>query len=293
MLPRNEQVVVGVDGSSTSALALKWAAEEAGDRGWSLIALLAWDLLDQHHADLRRRFDPEYDEGAAKEALSFHVRAALGESAATTVELRVICGHPAPSLVEAADGSALLVVGARGLGGVRGALLGSVSQHCLHHARVPVAVVRETATSPNGRIVVGYDGSENAEAALHWAADHALATGRRLDVLHAWHPPYIDGQPFAFSTVGYEEFNQTAETILDRGLAKVERWRLPSVPGRVLVTGGAAGALIDAALDASLVVVGSRGHGGFAGLLLGSVSTQVARHAPCPVVVVPALRDDR
>ena len=205
----------------------------------------------------------------------------------------MVCDHPAASLVEAADDSALLVVGARGLGGFRGALLGSVSQHCLHHARVLVAVVRETAASPNGRIVVGYDGSEAAEAALHWAADHALATGRPLDILHAWHPPYVSGQPFAFSTVGYEEFNQTAETTLNRGLAHVERWRLSSVPGRVLITGGAAGALIDAAVDASLVVVGSRGHGGFAGLLLGSVSTQVARHAPCPVVVVPAAPDDR
>jgi nucleotide-binding universal stress UspA family protein len=283
-----DKVVVGVDGSPGSAVALAWAAEEADIRGWRLEAVLTWDMLDQHHVDGVRRFDPDYDERSALAALQHHLGEVLGERA-VTVERRVVLDRPAQGLLDAGRGAALLVVGARGLGGFKGLLLGSVSQHVLHHATGPVAVVHESSPeSDPTRIVVGVDGSPNGAAALRWATLQAAATGARLDLVHAWHPPYVGGEPFVFSPVTYDDCRTGAQLTLDGAVATVDRSALATAPQPVLVDGAAAHALVDASAGASMVVVGARGLGGFAGLLLGSVSTQVTRHAHCPVVVVPA-----
>lgn len=284
----DEKVVVGVDGSPGSVRALTWAADVAEARGWQLEAVMVWDLLDQHHVGKANRFDPEYDEEEALAALRHHVEAALGE-AAGAVNQRAVLDVTARGLLEAADGAALVVVGARGLGGFKGLLLGSVSQHLLHHATGPVAVVHEAgAPAAVGRIVVGVDGSENGTAALRWAIEHAAATGALVEAVHVWHPPYVGGELFAAAPISYDDCRAAAQLDLERALAAVELGPSAAPPEPVLVQGAAAPALIDASAGATMVVVGARGTGGFAGLLLGSVSTQVARHAHCPVVVVPA-----
>jgi nucleotide-binding universal stress UspA family protein len=282
----DEKVVVGVDGSAGSVRALTWAADVAKARGWQLEAVMVWDLLDQHHVG-EHRFDPDYDEQRALAALRHHVEAALGDGA-DAVSQRAVLDISARGLLEAADGAALVVVGARGLGGFKGLLLGSVSQHVLHHATGPVAVVHEAgAPVASGRVVVGVDGSENGTAALRWAAEHAAATGGLVEAVHAWHPPYVGGELFASVPIAYEDCRAAAQLDLERALGEVavDPEATPLEP--VLVQGAAAPALIDASAGASVVVVGARGLGGFAGLLLGSVSAQVARHAHCPVVVVP------
>ena len=137
------------------------------------------------------------------------------------------------------------------------------------------------------RIVVGVDGSEVAGAALAFAVEEARLRGASLDAVIAWHEPYTAASiaPIAPDPGVYTD---AATSTLDESLAAVDAG---GVEVRKLVErGGPAEALLRVAEGADLLVVGSRGHGGFTGLLLGSVSQQVVHHATCPVVVVPLRR---
>ena len=283
------EIVVGVDGSDHSAAALRWAAREADLRGHDLVAVLVWDLFNQHHADGTHRFDPEYGTDQADAALAAAVEAALGADAAATVVRRVVCDLPAPGLLSAADDADLLVVGARGVGGFRGLLLGSVSQQCLHHARIPIAIVRADSPEAGGRerVVVGVDGSEPSEAALRWALDEGAAHKAVVQVVHAWETPVIYGPVGGVSGSEMGGIESGAHRLVDDMIERLGEKAASVEVERTVVPGGPASSLLDAAEGADLVVVGRRGLGGFGRLLLGSVSEHVARHAPCPVVVVP------
>ncbi|HET6949341.1 MAG TPA: universal stress protein [Acidimicrobiales bacterium] len=283
-------IVVGVDGSEHSAIALRWAAREAELRGAELVAVLVWDLFNQRHADGTRRFDPHYDDSHADHALAAAVEAALGAEAAAGVARRTVCDVPAPGLLGAAKDAGLLVVGARGLGGFRGLLLGSVSQQCLHHAKVPIAIVRADDGTGRGagRVVVGVDGSEASATALRWALAEGAARGAVVEAVHSWEMPVVYGPvagSFPFDTTALEQgAHELVDKMVDDAEAAVAT---PVEVERTVVPGGPASSLLDAAKGADLVVVGRRGLGGFGRLLLGSVSDHVARHAPCPVVVMP------
>ena len=136
------------------------------------------------------------------------------------------------------------------------------------------------------RIVVGVDGSETARDALQWAVDEARQRNATVEAIYVWHQPFATG----FAEMGeldIEQFARDAQQILDAVVDSVDAAGIAPVE-RKLVTGGAASALVAEAKGAALLVVGSRGRGGFTGLLLGSVSQQVAHHAPCPVVIIPA-----
>jgi nucleotide-binding universal stress UspA family protein len=283
------QIVVGVDGSDQSAAALRWAAREADLRGHDLVAVLVWDLFNQHHADGTHRFDPEYGADEADAALAAAVEAALGADAAATVVRRVVCDVPAPGLLAAADQADLLVVGARGLGGFRDLLLGSVSQQCLHHARIPMAIVRGDSSEAGGRerVVVGVDGSEPYEAALRWALDEGAARKAVVQVVHAWERPVIYGPVGGVPGSAMGAIESGAHRLVEDMVERLGEEAASVEVERTVVPGGPAPSLLDAAEGADLVVVGRRGLGGFGRLLLGSVSEHVARHAPCPVVVVP------
>lgn len=139
------------------------------------------------------------------------------------------------------------------------------------------------------RIVVGVDGSENARRALSWAVEEAQLRQAGVEAVHAWElPMYVGfGGPVAIDPAPYEE---GARALLDEEIAAVPVTGLPAPITEVVVRGSPAWALLEIAKTADLVVVGSRGRGGFAGLLLGSVSQQVAQHAECPVVIVPHAR---
>jgi nucleotide-binding universal stress UspA family protein len=137
-------IVVGVDGSEQAEAALRWAVHEGRLRGEPVVALLAWDLLQQVPAITGAAFDPAYDDGAAKAALDAAVDRAVGTSGAG-VERRVVCDLPARALIAASADASMIVVGARGLGGFGGLLLGSVSSQTAHHARCPVVIVRPSA----------------------------------------------------------------------------------------------------------------------------------------------------
>ena len=292
-LPRG--VVVGVDTSAGARAAVRWAADEADRRGLPLTAVLAWSYLDQPGVTEGQPFVASFSSQDAREVLDGALADALGDRAAT-VERRTVNDHAAQALVDVSMEAALLVVGARGLGRFRGLVLGSVSSACLHHARCPVAVIRDVEPAqPHepARVVVGVDGSHGSRRALAWAVEEARVRHAQLDVVHAWSAPVYPAHPLVPATFDPREFEDGARAVIEDTLASVDLRGLEPAPERLAVQGPAAASILDVAKGADLLVVGSRGRGGFTGLLLGSVSTQVARHAPCPVVIVPPERHER
>jgi nucleotide-binding universal stress UspA family protein len=135
------------------------------------------------------------------------------------------------------------------------------------------------------QIVVGVDGSENSQRALEWAIAEARMRGDSLCVLHAWHQVYASGYPLTPVAYDPEIYEKAANELMATMLDAVDTTGL-TVETKI-VQSGAATALLAAGHEADLLVVGARGMGGFLGLVLGSVATQVSSHAPCPVVVVP------
>jgi nucleotide-binding universal stress UspA family protein len=133
------------------------------------------------------------------------------------------------------------------------------------------------------RIVVGVDGSESAQRALRWAINEARRREAALEVVHAWRripiSDYIVNEPEPGGSARF------ARAVLDQAVDAEDTTGI--AVERKLVPGAGASALIHEAKGAALLVVGSRGRGGFGGLLLGSVSQQAAHHAPCPVVIIP------
>jgi len=145
---------------------------------------------------------------------------------------------------------------------------------------------RATQSFAMAQIVVGVDGSEASMRALEWAADEARRRHAHLRVVHAWLEVFVDGYFVAPAVYEREAVEAAARETLDKAVASVPDGSPAIDVEPVLVHGQPAAVLLDEAEHADLVVVGSRGHGGFAGLLLGSVSQRVVHHAPCPVVVV-------
>jgi nucleotide-binding universal stress UspA family protein len=140
-----------------------------------------------------------------------------------------------------------------------------------------------------GKIVVGVDASEGSRAALRWAFDEARLRACPLDVVTVWQYPVLTTLPAFGALPPIEDLSTEAETSLTQVLAEEGVASTDAVAvSTVVAEGAAAAALLEAATDADLLVVGSRGHGGFTGMLLGSVSQHVVSHAPCPVVVVRA-----
>jgi nucleotide-binding universal stress UspA family protein len=144
-------------------------------------------------------------------------------------------------------------------------------------------LTRVVAGDVTSRVVVGVDGSEGSARALRWAADEARLRGARLEIVHAWAVPFMGEVP---TTPDLDaELEAGARTTLEEAMAAVDLQGL-EVDGRI-ERGPAAVVLVELAKGADLLVMGSRGRGGFTGLLLGSVSQQCAHHASCPIVIVP------
>lgn len=293
------EVVVGVDGSPASLHAVDWAAEEARVRGASLRVVHAfiWPLL---HVPLGPAPMAPPDAGLRNEALRV-----LGDAAdrarrsvpglEVTTDLRE--SAPAPALIGASQGAELLVVGNRGLGGFSGLLLGSVGVQVSGHAACPVVVVRGregTALAPAGpgEVLVGVDGSEQSHLAVGFGFAYAARRGLGVAAVHAVRPGRPEGvEPSAFADPAVPGGGDPAGAQARLLAEALVGWRekYPDVPVRsALVPGRPAEALLRQAATASLVVVGARGRGGFAGLLLGSVSQALLHHAPVPVAVVRA-----
>lgn len=135
-------------------------------------------------------------------------------------------------------------------------------------------------------IVVGVDGSDAAQDALRWATAEARVHGAQLRVVHAWQFPYAGVSPYGGMSIDPADVEVAARQVLDEAVGAADLTGLASPPESVLLSRPPSEALVDAADGADLLVVGSRGRGGFSELLLGSISHQVATHATCPVVIV-------
>lgn len=137
------------------------------------------------------------------------------------------------------------------------------------------------------RIVVGVDGSAGAEAALRAAVEEATAHDAVLEVVHAWLFPWRKAVAGIAGIMAVKRFKRVASEIVEVAVSQARRLGAPDVIGTI-AEGPAAPTLLEAARGADLLVIGTRGRGGFAGLLLGSVSQRCVHHAPCPTLVVPS-----
>jgi nucleotide-binding universal stress UspA family protein len=203
------------------------------------------------------------------------------------VSTEVLYGHPAQKLVHTAGIDGLLVVGSRGLGAIRGTLVGSVGLSCAQYADGCVAVIRGRPPADHpGPVLVGVDGSTESLAALRFAAEAAAVSGSALHVLHAWVAPYWATAMWSPPIHDIDESRAVAAATLRNSVSAA----LGDAPGprveQSVLEGPAGPALVEAAREADLLVVGSRGRGGWKALLLGSVSMHCITHAPGPVVVV-------
>ncbi|MFJ9539165.1 universal stress protein [Streptomyces sp. NPDC101225] len=284
-------VVVGVDGSASSLAAVETAAREARWRGTGLRVVHAV-LWPATHVPLGPSpMGPS--EGGMRNMVEHLVAEAVARarSAAPEVDVShaVVTGEPLTVLEAQSRAAELVVVGSRGMGGFVGLLVGSTAVHLAAHGMCPVLVVRETGDDA-GPVVLGVDGSGTGEPAVDFAFAESAWRGADLVALHAWTTwnaplpaPQDAAAPYA-NPPG--ELRQEEERLLAEALAG-HRARYPEVAVKHHVAHGRTReTLIEASRSAQLLVVGARGRGGFAGLLLGSVSQAVLHHAHCPVAVV-------
>ena len=275
-------VVVGVDGSASAYRAVEWAVGEAHRRGVGLrlVRAFSWTTADHPTGWVARYRDEMLD--VSRRQVARAVRIAADTRPDVEAESQVAIGAAIEVLSSEARRAQLLVLGDRGLGEVAGLVLGSVAVSLAARGACPVVVVRGERAGADGPVVVGVDGSPVSEAALAFAFDAAAARGVDLVAVHAWSPTAIDEE-----LASLVEWDASAESaVLAERLAGWGQ-KYPQVAvRRTVVRDGAVRALVTASAGAQLVVVGSRGRGNAAGLLLGSVSHGVLHGAHCAVAVV-------
>jgi nucleotide-binding universal stress UspA family protein len=278
-------IVVGVDGSASSRQAVAWAVEEATRRQLSLDLVCAWH--SDYAAETVAPLVPSIEEDC-QSILDSAAENARVSSPGLEVATLTVHAQAASVLIRASRHADTVVVGSRGLGAANEAFLGSTSLQLAAHGCCPVVVVRERGEpGPAGRIVVGVDGSVLSAEATGYAFEQAAQRGRGLTVLHAW-DARVYGSGFAMGAL-VDTWSELEEEQQDITSAVIARWtdKYPDVDVRTqVIQGRPAEILIDSSAGAELIVVGSRGRGGFRGLLLGSVSRNVLHRGHCPVAVV-------
>lgn len=278
------RIVVGFDGSPDSMLALEWALAEAHLRDAS---------IDLCHVRKRPRTQDGDDHAGARdlggEVLARGLEHADHWTRPVPVAARLMAGNPVQQLLTIAADALFLVVGARGTGGFRGLRLRSVSDQVTRHAPCPVVVVPDPGHHRDGsrdrKIVVGVDGSAGSEAALAFAFDEASRRQTELCAIHVFDPSTV--QIMAnLPQADLRRLHLAASDTLSNLLAThASKHPCVHVCDEVL-SGAPAATLTAAASNAELLVLGSRGHGGFATLVLDSTVHSVLHHASCPIAVV-------
>ncbi len=305
--PNPTGIVVGIDGSEQSHCALIWAAREAKKRNIPLHLVTAYTVpifaasgLDGGYATVD---DDVIRQGA---------EAVLRESAAKVAHLnvqmdaRVENGDAAGVLLDLSESAELLVFGSRGRGGFMGRLLGSVSTALPAHAKCPTVTVPLSCAQRFGEeteagdarpavekvIAVGVDGSDQARYAVLLAAEQAERNGSTLRIICAVQP-YTGSLAWMPAPVDREALFEEIQVQLDAGKKWLQH-HFPKLPIVLdLQEGSAVDALVKASETSELLVMGTRGRGGFAGMLLGSTTDGVRHHAKGPIMVVRDREDPR
>jgi nucleotide-binding universal stress UspA family protein len=285
--PRSARVVVGYDGSPQSRVAVAWAADEAARRGVPLAVVYAVDYARLVGGPFGGFWLPEKVAEGVGHTTDVGVAIAQARRPGLEVAASTPAGTPAPALIQESRGSGLVVVGSHGRGDLAACVLGSVSTAVAAQAYAPVVVVRggePVAPGPTRPVVVGVDGTPAAEDALRFAVEAARAGGATLKIVAAWPAIQERWVPAAHP-------DRVARRAAVRVVADAAGRAAALAPGfdvRTYVHGGdPATVVVDLADDdAALVVVGSRGRGSVAGLVLGSVGHQIVHAARCPVAVV-------
>jgi nucleotide-binding universal stress UspA family protein len=281
-------IVVGVDGSTASKAAIEWAARDAAMRNVSLTLVHVASGLPGTWPQTPPplgfgEWQQKRGRDVIDDALGIVEDATRGVDA-VRVKTEMYYSATIPTLVDMSKEAELVVVGCRGQGAL-GAWLGSVSSGLIHHAHCPVAVIHDDgrvmghkAQSP---ILVGIDGSPTSELATAIAFDEASRRHVDLIALHAWSDAgVLDFPGFDWSTMKSSE-----EAVLAERMAGWQE-RYPDVTvHRLVVCDRPARQLIEQAESVQLAVVGSHGRGGFAGMLLGSVSAALVQASRTPVIV--------
>ena len=288
-------VVVGVDGSDSASRAVRWASAYAARHGLPL------RLVHVYLAPISLP-GGVFDQSVLRRAMRVQGRKWLRDArmaaaeTAPDIEVEVVLRSApvAPALREESRAAALVVLGTRGLRGIAGLLLGSTGNALAGHTPCPLVVVRGDEPA-RGPVVVGVDGTETSESAIAFAFAEAAARGRPLVAVHAWVEPAVDTVLLGRTDPppDFEPAQQEAYEVLAERLAGWQE-KYPEVHvTREVVRDHPWRALLRHAEGAALVVVGTRGRGGFAGLVLGSTSRRVLHHVPCPVAVVRSEEDER
>jgi nucleotide-binding universal stress UspA family protein len=288
----NDRVIVGVDGSAPGRYALGWAAEEVRVRPRPLHLLHAcgWQLLDPPLGPngYRRPVSARTRDDVYAEAEKMLAETAAMLDPAIPVTTEISDDLPGRALLSASLTAATVIVGSRGTGGFPGLLVGSVAEKVAAHGRCPVVVVRPAA-SPDGPVMVAVNGSKTGQGALRYAFEQAGARRVPLRAVYALRWPVAAGHGEPVPVISDRaRLADEEEELLAASLAGLGRQFPGVVVERRLVRGCTAPALIAASTDVALTVVGPQDHGGFTGLLPGSVSHQLLHHAAGPVAVVNA-----
>ncbi len=281
-------ILVGVDGSAESDAAIRWATHEVVMRRAPMIlahvvapVVASWPMGPMYGSIT------EWQGNNAQHVLEQArktVQACISDSEPPDVHTEILHSSIVPTLVDASEGMQMVVVGSRGTGALGRLRLGSVSTGLVHHASCPVAVIRPEPTSSDddAPVLLGIDGSPASEEATALAFDEASRRGVGLVALHAW----SDVAVFPILGMDWHEHESQGHEILGERLAGWQE-QYPDVHvQRRLVCDQPARWLIRESQHAQLVVVGSRGRGGFASTWLGSVSSAVAQSVEVPVIVV-------
>lgn len=299
-MPKQDIIVCAVDGSEAAKTAVRWAANAAVKRGVPLRLVSSYSMPQFLYAEGMVPPQELYDDLEAETMEKIDEARAVAEDFAPGVEVshQIEEGSPIDMLLDLSEQCTMIVMGSRGLGGLSGMVMGSVSAAVVSHGACPVVVVREdndvTEETKYGPIVVGVDGSGVSQRAIEHAFREADARGAELVAVHTWMDMQVQASlaGLAAAQQEWKVVEEEQNALLGHRLAGWSE-KFPDVKvTRVVTRDRPVRALCDAAEGAQLLVVGSHGRGGFRGMLLGSTSRALLQAAPCPLMVVRPVEGD-
>lgn len=290
MSTQTTPIVIGYDGSPGSISALRWAAA-AADRAMAPLQIVeAFEIVIVSRPSPGKIVPLEAVRAARQTGLDAVAAGLREQHPGLRVETSLVGGSAPKTLVDAARDARLMVLGSRGLGGWSGLLVGSVAVQVTTHAECPVVVIphnKRSHAAEERTVVVGVDGSKASANAIDFAFDQADSMQAQVVAVHAWTSPfltYADGA--SMLQFDEEKIHEESRLLVAESVAGAAADH-PDVKWTTeLAMGSAVQALVRRSASADLLVVGSRGRGGFTGLLLGSVSQSALHHAHSPIAVV-------